>query len=349
MANVGDTLPHCTGTGTQADPYKFDSATGFLEAIDVEGAYVEAKNSSMSFDCNDGVITPTINFKCLYINGKGLVIVNALIHNSSNPIIKVSGGTTAWDEYETGDIQEIRNINFYNFCIINYNLAMTLITSDFNTDNKYKVSKFINCNFAGRCVGYPPYTSHTDTGHHFIGHINIYSSEGQIQYHFINCTLNVNLSDPTQTTGKKLVFHSFWNSLADGEGYVYLENTTICFSGSIKYTFSLSDASVVMNNATTMSPLDKSANKLVCGSYINNVKFVSELSGYNYHKMYVETTGDLTVSDSQGLINSDRYTATGTKSLSGIVMQEHDSTASDYIYDENNLANAGFFVGQVIE
>jgi hypothetical protein len=140
--------------------------------------------------------------------------------------------------------------------------------------------------------------------------------------------------------------------LADGEGYVYLENTTICFSGSIKYTFTLSDlsdASVVMNNATIMSPLDKSANKLVCGSYINNAKFVSELSGYNYHKMYVETTGDLTVSDSQGLINSDRYTATGTKSLSGIVMQEHDSTANDYIYDEDNLVAAGFLVGQVIE
>jgi hypothetical protein len=30
-------------------------------------------------------------------------------------------------------------------------------------------------------------------------------------------------------------------------------------------------------------------------------------------------------------------------------MQEHDSTANDYIYDEDNLVAAGFLVGQVIE
>ena len=104
-----------------------------------------------------------------------------------------------------------------------------------------------------------------------------------------------------------------------------------------------------MNNATIMSPKDKVDNKLKCLEYAEVVKQDSSDSGYNYHKMYVDTSGNLSLTDSSGLINSDRYTATGTKSLSGIVMQEHDDTASDYIYDATNLSNAGFIVGEVIE
>lgn len=42
MAVVGDTLPHCTGTGTQADPYIFTTAEGFVEAIAVTDSYIEA-------------------------------------------------------------------------------------------------------------------------------------------------------------------------------------------------------------------------------------------------------------------------------------------------------------------
>lgn len=64
--------------------------------------------------------------------------------------------------------------------------------------------------------------------------------------------------------------------------------------------------------------------------------------------MYVETTGNITISDSIGLILSNRYDAGGTATLTGIVMQETDPTAQDYAYNEQNLSTAGFPIGEVI-
>lgn len=345
MANVGDTLPHCTGTGTQADPYKFDSATGFLEAIDVEGAYVETKNSSMSFDCNDGVITTPIAFKCLDFDGKGLTIVNAVVNNTNSAIMIVTGaGVWAWSE---STIQTIANFNIYNCAIVVQNLQMCLVTCGFESGDGYKVVKFLNCNFAGVCYGYPDATSAAHDGTSFIGWCRDNRYMNWTQYRFENCTINFNLSEPSSGHSSNYFNFHAYHSGDFGASFVYLKNTTLCLSGDVSYNIWIGNT--VMNNATVMSPKDKSANKLKCNGYSEEVGQNSFLSGANYHKMYVETIGNLTVSDSQGLINSDRYTATGTKSLSGIVMQEHDSTANDYIYDEDNLVAAGFLVGQVIE
>jgi hypothetical protein len=62
---------------------------------------------------------------------------------------------------------------------------------------------------------------------------------------------------------------------------------------------------------------------------------------------------EITANDTYGLINSDKYICTDTSgtyanSFTGIVMQEHDPTASDYIYSDANLEAHNFLVGQVI-
>lgn len=65
---VGDTLPHCSGTGAENDPYIYSDVVGFLEAIAVDGSYVQASQTGLVFDANDGVISQ-VNFYCAYIDG----------------------------------------------------------------------------------------------------------------------------------------------------------------------------------------------------------------------------------------------------------------------------------------
>lgn len=89
MAVIGDTLPHCTGTGTQADPYIFDSEEGFLEAIAVPNAYAEAGVSAMTWDCNNRIITAPIVMYCDSLKCKGLTIKNPLIQNNNSAIFHV--------------------------------------------------------------------------------------------------------------------------------------------------------------------------------------------------------------------------------------------------------------------
>ena len=99
---VGDTLPHCIGTGTSADPYKYSTAEGFVEAIVVEGAYVEAAVENLSFDVNDGVVPSTITINNASFNGKGTTIRN-LYTLGSGTLVSISNSRVS---------ATIRNINF---------------------------------------------------------------------------------------------------------------------------------------------------------------------------------------------------------------------------------------------
>ena len=350
MATIGDTLPHCTGTGTQADPYIFENEEGFLEAIDVEGAYVEAGTSNLTFNCNDGVVTPTINFKCLYIDGKGLTIFNALVQNAPTPIIKVSGGTLEWiEDGSDGNEQEIHNINIYNFCIINYDISMTLVTSDYRGSNRFKKCKFVGCNFAGICIGYPPTRNPGEEGQQFLGFYSSYDShEGFMQYNYINCTFNINLSDNTNMTTRCFELYPDTNDSYYGAGnsYIYFENVTFCMSGSIQYRIDMSDYSIIMNNTTIMSPADSISNKLSCSELICKPLFNNTRSGYNYFKMYLQCNSGGII-DNLTLINTSRVTA-GNIYYAGIQMQETDPSLDTYIYSDTNLSAKGFLVGRVI-
>lgn len=69
--------------------------------------------------------------------------------------------------------------------------------------------------------------------------------------------------------------------------------------------------------------------------------------------MYIENDGNSTLVlggyASKTLVNRSRLPANMTISGTCISMQEADPTASDYIYNAENLADAGFLVGTVIE
>lgn len=105
---VGDTLPHCTGTGTSADPYKYSTAEGFNEAIAVEDAYVEAATENLIFDVNDGVIPNTLVITCYNLNGKGTTIRNLYLTSSGN-IISFANGNKNY---------VVSNMNFYNMLAV---------------------------------------------------------------------------------------------------------------------------------------------------------------------------------------------------------------------------------------
>jgi len=339
---VGDILPHCTGTGTQADPYKFTTVEGFLEAIAVAEAYVESGIISPTFNCNSGDITLPINFVCRYFDGKGLTIINPVVQNTGNAILLVHGYEAA--EYSLPQPQILKNFNVYNYVFQVSGTTTCLITDDWDSSSGYKRCRLENCNFAGSIYGYPKDISRFGLGTAFIGHNRDNQYRDWVKYELINCTLNIHFNDTTNHD----VF--FWLHSGDTTGYreqsyLYLENSTISMSGAsnLKIQF----GNTVGKGTTVESPLDSIDCKLQCQTF--NGSFISKSdSGNNKHSMYVETTGDLVLSDSIGLILTDRYVAGGTKTLTGIVMQEHDSSASDYAYSESNLAAEGFPVGEVI-
>ena len=331
MANVGDTLPHCTGTGTQADPYKFDSATGFLEAIDVEGAYVEAKNSSMSFDCNDGVIVPPLTFKCLSFKGKSLTIINAVIQNQETYIINYAVGNST-------DEHIINGLNLFNFCIISNNNAVGVVKSygGYDGDDDPPKHKFNNCNFAGVVIG----------GNNYFG---LFSGQSypttSEQYYLLykNCSFNIHLEKIGNNNTENYFLGNHRNS-----AYIYhiLDNCVIKASGETNH-FDLEGYQSDRIFATNCTFLNSASNPLNVDSIDIPITYNASFSGYNYHKMYVNGSSG-TLSDTLGLWNTSRYHITNP-SYTGIQMQETDSSLSTYIYNEQNLSNAGFLVGRVIE
>lgn len=342
MATVGDVLLYCTGTGTQNNPYVFEDVAGFLEAIDVAEAYVVAKTTGMQFDCNAGDITLPIDFKCLSFNGKGLTIINPVVQNTGDSIMLVHGygvGT-----YSPPEPQILKNFNVYNYVFQVSNTTTCLITDDWDKSSGYKRCRFENCNFAGGVFGYPANLGSYGFGTVFIGHSRDNSSVNWLKYEFVNSTLNIHFNDVTNHdvyfwlgTGTRMGYY--------GQSYLYFENSTLSMSGSSNLKIRLGNT--VGKGLVIESPLDTIDCKLGCQSFNGSLISKSD-SGNNEHRMYVETSGDITISDSIGLILSNRYDAGGTATLTGIVMQETDPTAQDYAYSEQNLSTAGFPIGEVI-
>lgn len=343
MANVGETLPHCTGTGTQADPYIYTTEEGFMEAIAVMQSYVEAGQSNLLFDANNGVITQ-VTFRCSYIDGKGTTIRNLFTQNSGTNLIY----------FNVNHSVDIYNINFYNMCIItttSWQRARFIFDSNDNGSDHNKFFK--NCNFTGIYKGYP-------LGDNW-GLISSFYSNGSA-YHsmiFKDCTFNFNLSMIASGNNANTVIFQMngYNSLYAIE----LSNCTICISGktptSANYPVYLCKGTIVLDSCVfTNSP----TNPLSIANGSNfNARLILETSTsgrkysttYNYFKMYINGNGlegKFECGNSHILINTSRITGVPTIT-GGIQMQETDPTADDYIYDTNKLAAKGFMVGQVIE
>lgn len=331
-----------TGTGTQADPYVFDDVADFLRAISITGAYVTAKSSDMQFNCNTETITFPIDFKCRYFDGKGLTILNPVVDNTGVPIILVHGYSVI--NWSGGEPQVIKNLNVYNYIFRVAGTTTCLMTDDWDSDGGYKRCSFEHCNFAGSIFGYPEDLGYLGLGTAFIGHNRDNRYMNWVKYELVDCTLNIHFDDATNHD----VY--FWLHSGDttgdfGESYLYFNGSTLSMSGTsnLKIEF----GNTAGKGLIVESPLDMSDYNLQCQSF-NGLLISRGDSGNNEHRMYVETTGDITVNNDIGLIITDRYTAGETKSLSGIVMQENDASDIDYVYNENNLANAGFPVGEVI-
>lgn len=194
-----------------------------------------------------------------------------------------------------------------------------------------------NCNFAGVCIG-----TGSNKYHSLLGFWED-SSIKRASWIFYSCTFNVHYKCPGNNANEQRVFASTGNDVG-------FDNCTICVSCENPNTTVTVAINIYANNTVfTNDPL----NPLMCMSFQEACGYDSGFSGFNYHKLNVQASRGCTVSDSRGLINSDKYVCTDTSgsyanSFTGIVMQEHDPTASDYIYSDTNLEAAGFLVGQVI-
>jgi hypothetical protein len=152
---------------------------------------------------------------------------------------------------------------------------------------------------------------------------------------YTNCTFNINLSTPLSSGGNIFIFGG------SIYGKTKLINCSVRLSGSGFDTIYMNTSNVSYDTVTFEN---NQSNPLQCYSF--NCAPVQ--LGYNYYKLYCTTSDTIVITDALGLINTSRLTATGGKTLTGIVMQETDPTTSDYIYNQQNLADAGFLVGQVI-
>lgn len=337
MANVGDILPHCTGTGISSDPYKYSTAEGFKEAIAVQGAYVEAAVENLVFDANDGVISAPVTFSSLSCKGKGTTIRNLCANKTDTVLVQPSA-------YGASSSVTIDGVNFYN---------MLILVSD-TAGRNAKMFKpaassggrpfyIINCNFTGVYKGTTSYIEYGLFDSMRGGGItnNIYWS---------NCTFNISIdANWSQNANPSSIFFS---SASDAATFT---NCTFCFSGKILrggtnrevrlfYDIKL-DSCTVMNSST---------NPLTITDQCQLVVRLLSGSGYNYFKIYANgqtsnpSTFYLTQNYGYNLLNISRISGF-SYSGSWISMQETDPTASDYIYNTENLANAGFLVGTVIE
>lgn len=388
MAVVGDTLPHCTGDGSQANPYIFNTPEGFLEAIVVEHAYIEAATTQtpLVFDCNNVSMPIPWVFNFDYLDCKGLTILNALSDHSSEVIIRIRGSFS----------RTIKNLNMFNICIISQGMPAGLIYQEWQVYGGPTVpyiADFINCNFAGIFIGYAGTYGDLKSAFLLGREGNNYDYD-TVRLRFTDSTFNFNLSDPYNATNRPFYF-------ACSNTGMYFRNCTLQFSGGCPGGFMLDyqDGSynrLYFNNVTVRN---SPTNPLVV-TYSNSIKLSvgqnNTFSGYNYYKLYAQTNWNIIVTDALGLINSTRLTAGNTKTLTGIVMQEYNQSdpdqfllatepgdwstdwtnyftksgnvythvtgavaptfttntyynvPSDYIYLDENLSNAGFLVGQVI-
>ena len=320
---VGETLPHCTGTGTSADPYKYSTAEGFNEAIAVVDAYVEAAEENLIFDVNDGIVSNPIVQTCYSLNGKGTTILN-LYRTSSGSLINFATNNKSYS---------MSNMNFYNMMIVNNSSAGIRFINWGNGDDY--VRHFYNCNFSGIIRGSSIYS---DTGI-IVTASNNYTRSDQGMH---NCTFNFNIQG-TLTNVSKPLFYAWDNNF-------YLNNCTVCISGNVGTANLRIAGGWCFNNCTIAN---SSTNPLICSGDRTIYLESNVAANYNYIKMYIENDGNSTLVlggyASKTLVNRSRLPANMTISGTCISMQETDPTASDYIYNAENLADAGFLVGTVIE
>lgn len=332
MANVGETLPHCTGTGTQADPYIYTTEEGFKEAIAVIKSYVEAGESNLSFDANNGVITQ-VTFRCSYIDGKGTTIRNLFTQNSNTTLVYFQSDTN-------GYAIEVDNMNFYNMYISTtsvWHKARFVYDAGSNYQNHTKFFK--NCNFTGVYRGNPHASEDA-----------IVQANQSNAMAFKNCTFNFNCDSYSNVD----YFYLFKGT----GGYpIELSNCVVCISGKIltnsNYPIRLCYNAILDNCTFT----NTSTNPLKIASGINSYVEINLASSgvkysntYNYVKLYLDhgtyTGSRVSVNNNHVLLNTTRL---GVETVQGgIQMQEDTPSADDYIYNAENLANAGFLVGQVI-
>ena len=328
MASVGENIPGCSGTGTSGDPYKYENATGFKNAIAVVDAYVVANEENMVFDVNDGIIPSSLSIACNSLNGKGTTIRN-LYRTTAGALISTPSSNK--NTY-------ISNMNFYNMMLIN-NAANTEIRIINTYNNDYRTKNFTNCNFTGIIRG----SAINFYKGLIASNANSYTGNDQ---GFYNCTFNFNI-DGSEYSSSASSYGLFWSI---DNNYV-MSNCTICISGKFNYDFYLVN-NYHMINCTVMN---KSTNPIVISG--NHTIYITQNSAeYNYFKPYItQSSGDtvtLNVGNnaSKTLVNRSRI---DNVSISGtcISMQEDDPTSpdNDYIYDAENLANAGFLIGTVIE
>lgn len=322
MANVGDTLPHCTGTGTQADPYIYNSEEGFIEAIAVTDAYVEAGQPNLIFDANNGVIQ-YINPSCASIQGKNTTIRNLLANMTSGTLIYFSISSQSIT---------INDMNFYNMCLITTasNQRPKFISTGTASGNNVT---FNRCNFTGIVRG----LAHTE-GYFVTG------GRG-VTLIFNDCTFNINFD--VSSISDSVYLMRFTSS-----DNVVLDNCTICISGKVpvNYSFYITADAFLYDCVFANSPTNPLRGSDTAGAFIIRGR---EGSSYNYFKLNVDLRDNIRIEFKnlpKMLVNLSKITF-GTNSYieGGIQMQETDPTASDYIYDSDNLSNAGFMVGQVVE
>lgn len=336
MANVGDTIPGCSGTGTSGDPYKYQSALGFKNAIAVSNAYVEAAEENMVFDANDGILSATCSLYCKSLNGKGTIIRNLYANATDSILIAPKAHDYTYE-----------NINFYNMLII-------INTSGGGSASFCKPSQssggnggvWTNCNFTGVIKG----TLNVRYYGAFSGYLGggIYGKN-----QFKNCTFNINFNLKKTTNNNLWVFYS--NS--DYDDFL-LDNCTINISGNISATSNDIDLYIVESHNTVKNCtfMNKQSNPLTVGTAKINVRIdPNSGSGYNYFKAYVthntssSNSGCIFGSGASGfLVNTSRITGFTTGS-GGIRMQETDTSANTYIYNAENLAANNFPVGTAVE
>lgn len=329
MANVGDTLTHCTGTGVEADPYIYNTVDGFLEAINVFNAYVEAGVDNLIFDALE-MPASQIEFKCKQIDGKNTSIRNLLANNESKTLISLYASTN----YNI----IIKNMNFFNMTVISNSSDIKpkiIGIAHGELDITLWEHEFHNCNFTAVLMGSP----HTDAYIHTRGHSPWYKGS----YYFNGCSFNFVLKFNSGVLGSVSIFRQLESD------YIHLNNCALKFSGE-----ALSDTNlylldgvkatdcVLLNSQT--SPLENKSD----GRIIINL---TSDSGYNYMKMYITMNGGSLTLDNCNTLLVNKSKIDDPSKISGtcILMQEEDPTANDYIYNETNLSNAGFLIGTVVE
>lgn len=331
---VGDTLPHCTGTGTSADPYIYSDLTGFLEAIAVTQAYVEAAEENLVLDTKGSRYT--VSFAMTSLNGKGSKLLN--LHGKDNDVGLIVINNKDYT-------MTIKNMNFLNMILDGTgNNSQYGYMIQLNPSERSSSYRFDNCNFTCLVKGNPP---NYNEGYGLIHCANSWSRQ---THRFKNCTFNLNFDN--STTGTTTIF--------SGLNAMQFSNCTVCLSGKTKkdiYVFrSTGYGGFTVNNCTIMN---KPSNPLILdnsdGAKTLYFQMRDTNSNANYIKLHVEKTtpaNGVTLSFSnfnKTLLNRSLLPSDTTISGTCISMQETDSTASDYIYDAEKLAAKGFNVGQVIE